>query len=170
MDAVCAASDELCRNLTMSLELVGTLTEISREKEKHLSSGDIESLRAATDKEEELIADLGKLEKDRELYAGALSDAIGFFGNGLSLAELIEGIREAEFRNRLTDLRGRIKDAVNALIAQNDKVRQLIVFQLDLTEYMLNLIYSPKSINQTYGVQGSRMDEEGRTSLFDLHV
>ena len=170
MEAVRTASDALCLSLSASLELVGELTAISLEKETYLTSGDVEGLRAATEREEELLADLGKLEKDREIYAGALSDAIGFFGSGQNLSELIEGIRDAELKERLAGLGGRLKDAVGALTAQNEKLRQLLSLQIGYTEYMLNMICTPKNNNSTYDVQGSRTDTSNRESLFDLHV
>jgi flagellar biosynthesis/type III secretory pathway chaperone len=170
MEALRTASDELCLRLSMSLELVCALMALAREKETYLTTGDIENLRTATEKEEELVADLGKLEKDRELYAGALSNAIGFFGKGQSLAELIDGIPDSEMRRRLTTLRSQLKDAITTLTSQNEKLRQLLALQIGYTEYMLNLIYIPKSKNNTYDVQGSRTDNASQLSLFDLHV
>lgn len=170
MDAVRAASDELCLKLTQSLELVGALTALSREKETYLNTGDIEKLRAATEKEEELIADLGKLERDREICAGALSEAVGFLGKGLPLSELAERIPDPAVRRSLKTLRNALKNAVDALAVQNEKLRELLALQIDYTTYMLNLIYIPKSKSHTYDVQGSRKDGGGALSFVDLHV
>jgi flagellar biosynthesis/type III secretory pathway chaperone len=170
MDAIREASDELCQKLARSLELVSTLTELSREKETYLTAGDIENLRTATEKEEELIAELGKLERDRGICAGALSEAIGFSGKGLSLSALAEGIPEAALRRQLNTLKDALKNAVDALTAQNEKLRELLALQIDYTKYMLNLIYIPRSKSHTYDVQGSRTDGGGALSFVDLHV
>ena len=170
MEAVYIASGDLCEKLSMSLGLVSALTVLSMEKETHLNTGDIEQLRAATEKEEELVADLGKLEKDREICAGALAKAIGVFDKSCNLSGLIEGITDAAIRQRLNDLKIGLNEAVNALTYQNDKVRQLLAQQIDYTHYMLNLIYVPKSKNHTYDLMGSRMDNVGEKSYLDFHV
>ena len=170
MDAVRAASDELCLKLAGALELIGTLTALSREKETYLTTGDIENLRAATEKEEELIADLGKLERDRDICTGALSRAIGVFDKSPALSELADRIADPAVRRRLMTLKDALNKAVSALTAQNEKLGELLALQIDYTSYMLNLFYMPKSKGQTYDIQGSRNDGNGSLSFLDLHV
>ena len=170
MDPVRLASEELSTKLAASLEFVRALLSLSREKEAGLQAGDIERLRAATDKEEELITDLKRLDRDREICAGALAKAIGFFGSGHSLSELIAGIGDNPAGGRLDELKNELNEAMATLSSQNEKLRQLLALQIGYTQYMLNLIYIPRSRNNTYGNQGGRMDDASRLSLFDLHV
>lgn len=170
MDAVRAAADELCLKLTSSLELISTLTALSRQKETYLTTGDIENLRAATEKEEELIADLGKLERDREICTGALSEAIGAFDKGSTLSELADHIADPVVRRRLVTLKDEMNKAVSALAAQNEKLGELLALQIDYTTYMLNLFYMPKSKSHTYDFQGSRTEGGGALSFLDIHV
>jgi hypothetical protein len=170
MEAVLVHSDKLSQNLSGTLELLAALTAISKEKEMFLTGGDIESLRAATEREEELVAELTQKEKEREKCAGALSRAIGLFGKNIKLAELIERIDNDAVRRRLTEQKNSLNDAVRALEAQNGKLAELLALKMNYTDYMLNMIYVPKSRNHTYDVQGSRKDVAGDLSLMDFHV
>ncbi|SHH83188.1 FlgN protein [Sporobacter termitidis DSM 10068] len=165
-----SASDELCLNLTRTLELLTALTSIAAEKENSVSAGDIENLRAATDREEELIVELKRLEKDREICAGVLSRAIGLFDTNVPLSSVIARLTDNRAKTRLTELKNKLGDCVTALNSQNDKLRQLLALQINYTEYMLNLIYIPKTKSNAYDVQGSRRDVSGELSLLDLHV
>jgi flagellar biosynthesis/type III secretory pathway chaperone len=170
MEAERLLTDELCLNLTRTLELLSTLSSVSVDKEAYLTSGDVEKLRAATEKEEELLADLGKLEKDRDNCAGALSKVIGIFDKNAPLSSLIERLTDPEIKKKLTGLRKSLNEAVIKLTERNGKLSQLLSLQISYTEYMLNLIYIPKTKGRSYGIQGARQDVSNDLSLFDVHV
>lgn len=170
MEAVSIASEDLCVNIEKAASLVNQLTEISLEKEAFLTAGDIEGLRRSTEAEEEIIAALSRLEKDRKICADALSQAIGLFNRDIKLTDIIENIADSAIKARLTDLRSSFLDAADKLAAQNDKLGQLLQMQIGFTDYMINLLYVPKKRNHTYDPQGSRRDEPDGRSLMDLHI
>ncbi len=170
MDAVRIATAELCLNMSKTLDLLSALTEISKEKETFLAADNIEQLRAATDREEEFIAELGQAERDRDICTGALSKAIGFMGKDVKLGELIAGIKDIEIRRQLTSQRSVLTAAMNTLTAQNEKLNQLLALQINYTEYMINIMYVPKSRSNSYDIQGSRRDMTNQMSLYDLHA
>ncbi len=170
MQTVQFAADELCANIMKALGLLGKLTEISAEKEALLTAGDIEGLRSAAENEEEIIAAFNQTEKDRMNCADALSQAIGIFNSDITLTELIEKLPDHTMRERLSELRTRLLNAADNLFRQNDRLGQLLQIQIGFTDYMINLLYAPKTRNHSYDTQGSKKDEAGDLSLLDLHI
>jgi hypothetical protein len=170
MEAVQVASEELCANITKALELIGELTQISIEKEAFLTAGDIEGLKSATDKEEEIIAALNRTEKDRKICADALSQAIGIFNSEITLKDIVGQLDDSDMKERLTDLRSRLLDAADNLSALNDRLGQQLQLQIGFTDYMINLLYIPKKRNHSYDIQGARQDETNDLNLLDLHI
>jgi hypothetical protein len=169
MDTAKHAAEALCLNMEGILNIIGALAVLSDAKEAYVISGDIENLRAATEKEEELLADLGKLEKDRESLAGALSKAIGIFNKNVALSSLIERIEDPGIREKLGGLKNRLGEAVGALNAKNDRLKELLRLQMGYTEYMLNMIVVPRSKGRAYNHQGARQDA-ANISLLDVRV
>ena len=169
MEAVQIASEELCANITKALELIGELTEISKEKEAYLEAGDIGGLRSATEKEEEIVAALNKTEKDRKKCADALSQAIGLFENGTTLKDIVEKLSESAMKERLSELRNKLLDAAENLSRLNDRLGQKLQLRIDFTDYMINLLYVPRKRNHSYNGQEQK-DETGGLNLLDLHI
>lgn len=170
MEAARIASEDLCANITMALDLLGALTDIAIEKEAFLTSGDIEGLRGAIDKEEDILTALNRTEKDRKVYADALSQAIGLYSKDATLKDILEKITDSAMKVRLSGLRDALLAAAEQLSALNDKLGQLLKLQIGYTDYMINLLYIPKSRNNSYNIQGSRRDDSNNLSLMDLHV
>lgn len=170
MEDVALASEELLAVMHKSLGLLRELVELSKEKEAYLTSSDIEGLRSATEKEEEIIAALALTENDRMFKADALSQAIGFFDKDVKLKDIIDHVGDPLLRERLTEIRNELTESVNVLSAQNEKLKQLLMLQIDVTDYMLRLLYTSKSRNQSYDVQGSRKEVSNELSMLDLHV
>ncbi len=170
MEAVQVASEDLCANIAKALDYIGELTEMSKEKEAFLTAGDIEGLKSATEKEEEIIAALNRTEKDRKICADALSQAIGLFNSDITLKDIIEKLDDGAVKERLTDLRIRLLGAADNLSRLNDGLGQLLQLQIGFTDYMINLLYIPKKRNHSYDIQGVRQDETTDLSLLDLHI
>lgn len=170
MEAVVLASEELLVIMHKSLGFLYELTELSKEKEAFLTVGDIEGLRAATEKEEENIAALALTENDRKIKADALSQAIGLFDKDVKLRDIIEHIGDLSLKERLMEMGNKLTESVNSLSAQNEKLNQLLTLQIDFTDYMLHLLYTPKSTNLSYNLQGARRDESNELSMLDLHI
>lgn len=170
MEDVALASEELLVIMHKSLGLLRELVELSKEKESYLISSDIEGLRNATEKEEELIAALALTENDRKIEADALSQAIGFFDKDIKLRDIIDHIGDPPLRERLAEIQNKLTESINVLSAQNEKLKQLLMLQIDVTDYMLRLLYTSKSRNQSYDVQGCRKEVSNELSMLDLHV
>jgi hypothetical protein len=178
MEAVHIAAEDLCANISKSLGLIGELTNISKDKEAFLTKCDIEGLRNATEKEEEIVAALNRTEKDRKICADVLSQAVGLFdkdnkkkdSNNITLRDIIEKITDKKMRERLSVLRKELIEAADHLSVLNDRLGQLLQLQIGLTDYMINLLYIPKSRNHSYNIQGIRRDETRDLSLLDLHI
>lgn len=170
MQAAQIVSDDLYPNMTRALSLIGMLTDISKQKEAFLTNGDIEGLRNATEKEEELIAALNRTEKDRRICADALSQAIGLFNEDITLKDIVEKITDKEMRERLSALRDKLIEAAAQLSARNDRLAQLLQLQIGFTDYMINMQFRPKSRNNSYDIQGSRREDTSNRSMLDLHI
>jgi hypothetical protein len=163
-------SDDLCANIQRSLELVNALSEISKDKETFVKNGDIEGLRAVTEKEEDMLAELGRVEKDRKRKADDLSQAIGLFNNDAPLKDIIDNIPDQKIRDRLAGLRISLLDAITGLAARNEMLSELIGMRMQYTDYMLNLLYTPQKKNHGYDVMGGRKDEAGRFNMIDINI
>lgn len=170
IEAVQHTSDELCAAMQKALDLINELVDISKAKERYLTAGDIESLRTATEKEEDIMVALGRVEKDRILKADALSQAIGLFNTNLTLKDIIGQIPDNTVQERLSGLRKGLLESADRLSASHELLTELLGLQMSYTDYMLNMIYTPKSKNLTYDIQGSRNDDSGSLSRFDLHI
>lgn len=170
MEAVRIASEELCTNITRALCLISELTDISKEKEAFLLNGSIEELRCATEKEEELIAELNRTENDRKNCADVLSQSIGLKEKDIKLKDIIEAIADGAIRKRLKDAGDKLTDAIETMSAQNGKLAQLLGLQISYTEYMLNILYNPEISSNSYDIQGVRRDNSSRLSRYDMHI
>lgn len=170
MEAVQVASEELCAHITKALGHIGELTAIAGEKEALLTAGDIEGLRSATEKEEEIIAALNQTEKDRKISADALSQALGLFNSDITLKDIIGKLTDGIMKERLSNLRSGLIGAADNLSRLNDNLGQLLQLQIGFADYMINLLYVPKKRNHSYDIQGSRKEEANDLSLLDLHI
>ncbi len=152
------------------LELLGLLSEISDRKAACLTASDIEGLRDAMEKEEELIVALNEAENERIAKADALSQAIGLFSKNVRLKELIAAITDTDAAQMLGRRGERLNAAVAELAEKNNRLSELLQLQIDRNDYMLNMLFAPKSKNNAYNVRGTRRDNHDNRGFLDVHV
>lgn len=152
------------------LELLGLLSEISDMKAACLTAGDIEGLRDAMEKEEELIVALNNAENERIAKADALSQAIGLFSKNVRLKELTAAIPDAALAQKLGRQGEQLSAAVAGLAEKNNRLSELLQLQIDRNDYMLNMLFAPKSKNNAYNVRGTRKDNGDTRGFLDVHI
>jgi flagellar biosynthesis/type III secretory pathway chaperone len=165
-----SASEDLCLSMEKALELIGRLTETADNKAGCLTAGDIEGLRVAMEDEEELIAALDQIEKDRMIKADALSQAIGLFSQNIRLSELEKAIPDRLLGERLHQLGERLTSAVTVLTEKNGTLKELLQLQIGCNEYLINMLVAPKEKNNAYNFNGSRKENQTDRGFLDVHI
>jgi len=135
-------ADNLEELLRAQLSLYNNLLESAGQKKVHLLSNNIEALRRVTVCENGLIGKLQKLEREREKASSDLAGRLHISAANLTLADLISRIDDTSARNRLDDLRKRLRGAMDSLKTVNEQNRTLINQSLEYLDYTMNLVRS----------------------------
>lgn len=170
MKDVLKATDELVSVLRRTGELIDLLLESSGQKEEFLKSDEIVELNDLLSKEEDVVSALGDNEKARQSSTETLAAAVKVSGEDVSLRELCEAIEDPELRTKLEGAREELARKTEQLTQQNVRVRELLQFKLNYTNYLINLLYIPKTNMFSYNVQGDKEDEGDKLNLMDVRV
>lgn len=170
MGTVMEAYQGLLLTMEETLALINKMTLLAGAKEEFLVADDVEGLDDALEKEEELVMALQEKEEERISKTDELASALGIFRSGLRLKDLVDLIDDPVCRQRLTDAGDKLSEAVEGLSSGNAKVKELLQHQIDYTDFMLNLLVSPKSKMYSYDMQGNMEENNQEQSLLEYHA
>ncbi len=126
------------------------LLQLSTEKTAYIVKGDLENIQKITDKEQEWVGHLNRLEKKRVEVTTDIASVLNKDVAKLKLTHLIEMLsaRPGE-QAQLSDAVKRLQDVVYRMREINERNRVLIQHSLELVEFDLNLLQSMKNAPQT---------------------
>lgn len=169
-DTAVNLAEELLLVMTQIMELLNGLIICAKEKEALLTSQDVEGLIPLREKEEQLIAELGNREDERSEIAQKLASVVGVESLMPQLDQLIEKISDSSCKARLSSAKEIMAEKIKLLSLLNAKNSELLKYQINYTDYMINLLLVPRSKSVFYNVQGSRNEESRNISLLDCHI
>lgn len=142
--------NSLAEILRLQAEAYDRFHEFLDNKEKTIVSGDMKKIADLLQKENELVSGLENLEDRRLEIAAELHPG----GKGATLKDLLERSPE-EYLQKLEGLALRLMDALNRVAIKNKTNSELIGSAMEFTNYMLNLMSSSATPEEsTYAYNG----------------
>ncbi|MDR2649706.1 MAG: flagellar protein FlgN [Clostridiales bacterium] len=132
--------DRLIESLQSQLILYNELLESARQKKSFVINNDIDALRRLTARENSLIGKLRRAERDRAAYTSEIAKKLGVSVENLTLAELAGHVKDEGVRERLADLRIRIRANMDELKILNEWNKALIDHNLEYIDFSVNLL------------------------------
>lgn len=145
-------------NLTKQVEVYRELKELADHKQKALVANNLQELEAVTVREEQLLVDASRLEKERLLWADQMSEMVGKSAEEITLTEL------AVKYPQLKDVNQELKTVVTGLMDVHEVNTQLLKQALGILDFTVNLLTYREGT--TYGKPGQ--NEKAETHLIRL--
>jgi len=142
--------DNIVTILNRENEEYTVLVGLSREKTPIIIKGDLDALNAVTEKEQEVVARIQKLERDRISTMKDIAEVTNRKQEELKLADLIEMMnnRPAE-QKKLREVHDRLKTTMKNMVTVNDQNRVLLKNSLDMVQFEMNLLQSMRQAPET---------------------
>lgn len=142
--------DNIVTILNRENEEYTVLVGLSREKTPVIIKGDLDALNAVTEKEQEVVARIQKLERDRISTMKDIAEVTNRKQEELKLADLIEMMnnRPAE-QKKLREVHDRLKTTMKNMVTVNDQNRVLLKNSLDMVQFEMNLLQSMRQAPET---------------------
>ncbi|OQA25965.1 MAG: FlgN protein [Firmicutes bacterium ADurb.Bin354] len=142
--------DNIVTILNRENEEYTVLVGLSREKTPIIIKGDLDALNAVTEKEQEVVARIQKLERDRISTMKDIAEVTNRKQEELKLADLIEMMnnRPAE-QKKLREVHDRLKTTMKNVVTVNDQNRVLLKNSLDMVQFEMNLLQSMRQAPET---------------------
>ena len=170
--------ERLAKLLTAQCGVLRELVSVAARQKQALLEGDQPGVEATTKEQNELLAQLQRLEAQRLalLRAGAVQEAEGgdeavaeTVAEAVTLEEIISGA-PAEHARRLSGLRDEARSLVDELSALNETNAQLLKQELALIELYMSIL-SPEAGAEVYGDPArDRRPAGGASVAFDTRA
>ena len=126
------------------------LIDFSNEKTNVIIKGDLEGLDRITASEQEVVAQIQKLEKTRMQTMKDIEEVTNHKGGELKLPDLIEMMKSRPSEKAaLEDIHGRLKVTMDEMKKINDRNRELLENAMEMVRFDMNLLQSLKTAPET---------------------
>lgn len=125
--------------LSSEHDLYKDMLEISKSKKDIIVKGKVNELDKLVKLEQNIIFDIGQLERKRETEVGKLCTALGMNAAKINISELMQ-VLQPEQNQRLEEVQGKLHKVLAELKAVNDLNGQLIQQSLEYIDYSINLV------------------------------
>lgn len=137
--------EELITTLEKENEIYAELLPIQEKKKKVIIVNDLKALQEITVKEQEVIVQIGALEKKRQEVVRNIGIVINHDPAALDLPTMIELLeKQPEEKKRLSLVYDSLKQTVHRLVDINELNKSLIEESLDMIEFNMNFIQSTR--------------------------
>lgn len=147
------------------------LTEIAKEKTPVIVAGKIEELQKVTEREQEVVARIQRLEKQRMQVMKDISEVLGKREEELTLAGLVKMFaNKPDEQKKLSTVFDKLVSTVKSMDVVNKRNQALLEQALELVEFDINLFHSLKRApeNANYGKDAySLADKRETLASFD---
>ena len=126
------------------------LIALSEEKTPVIIKGDLESLNAITEKEQEIVSGIQQMEKQRIQVMTDIAEVTNRRGEELKLTDLIAMMeKRPEEQRRLRELHDALKQTMARMKQVNEQNRELLQNSLEMVQFEMNLLQSLKTAPET---------------------
>lgn len=146
------------------------MLELSKSKRKIIIEGKVADLDKIVKLEQNMILNIGQLEKKREEEVAKLCDALGVTGGQITVSELAEAL-QADQRNELEKVQNELQELLYELKAVNDLNGELLKQSIEYIDYSINLISGAgMETGSLYEDMGKGKRKASKKNLFDTKV
>lgn len=144
----------LMEDLLETLEKENTeyekLVDLSTKKTPVIISADLEQLKKITDEEQEIVANINRLDKVRVDCMKTIAGVIHMDVDELTLGNLVQIFeKRPEEHKKLASIYDKLKDTISQMARVNNQNRELIQSSLELIQFDMNVLQSMKSAPET---------------------
>jgi len=126
-----------------------TLAALSTEKTPIIIKGDLDALNAITGKEQEVVARIQKLEKERIQATEDIANVTNRSTEELKLADLIAMMKGRPEQKALEEVHDKLKITMANMTRVNEQNRELLKNSLEMVQFEMNLLQSLKTAPET---------------------
>ena len=126
-----------------------TLAALSTEKTPIIIKGDLDALNAITGKEQEVVARIQKLEKERIQATEDIANVTNRSTEELKLADLIAMMKGRPEQKALEAVHDKLKITMANMTRVNEQNRELLKNSLEMVQFEMNLLQSLKTAPET---------------------
>jgi hypothetical protein len=167
---------ELTESLLLILEeelgLMSELAELIQEKNPLLVKSDIEGLEEILSKEDRTAFKLRNKDAERQKYAEQMALILGVSPKECRLKTLIEHMDDSITKQKLSDIRYKLRLAAQKLSRINRKASALTKQKAAYIDYLINLLcdYPPKNRADFYDIKGKMNESISGSRRLDYTV
>lgn len=126
------------------------LIKLSTEKTPIIIKGDLNALSEVTEKEQQVVAGIQKLEKLREQTMKDIANVTNRSDENLKLTDLIEMMASRkDEQNALRSVHDRLKITLGNMVKINEQNRELLNNSLEMVDFEINLVQSLRRAPET---------------------
>ena len=141
--------ENIIRILNEENEEYTTLAALSTEKTPIIIRGDLDALNEITGKEQEVVARIQKLEKDRIQAMEDIANVTNRKQEELKLADLITMMKGRPEQKSLEEIHDKLKTTMANMTRVNEQNRELLKNSLEMVQFEMNLLQSLKTAPET---------------------
>ena len=154
----------LKENLTGQLTLYRELTELGEVKKEALVKNNILEIQAITSREEALVLEGTRLEKERLMYLKEIAKPLGVLPEALTISELVKHFPE------LNGIRNELDDVLSKLQRIHQLNTELLKQAVSLVNVTLNMLTSPQTKNLYNRPGGKEVQPQQKISFLDKSI
>lgn len=148
------------------------LIGLSREKTPIIIKGDLEGLASITEKEQEVVARIRKLETKRIQVTKDIAEVTNQKPEDIKIPVLIEMMRTRPAEHdQLTEIHDKLKQTMAAMVKVNEQNRELLKNSMEMVDFEINLLQSmtraPQTNDYNKGAYSTGAIMGSGTKLFD---
>ncbi len=146
------------------------ILELSKSKKKIIIEGKVAELDKIVKLEQDMIFNIGQLERKREEELSKLCKAFDMDSTKVTISDLTK-VLQPESRKKLEDIQGKLEDIFSELKTVNDINGQLIEQSIEYIDYSINLFTgSGMETGSLYEDLGKNKSKQGKKNIFDTKV
>ncbi len=146
------------------------MLELSKSKKKIIVDGKVAELDKIVKLEQNMIFNIGQLEKKREEEVAKLSNALNLNSSQITISVLSK-VLQPELKKELENMQNKLQDIFSELKAVNDVNGHLIEQSLEYIDYSINLFSGTgMETGSLYEDLGKNKSKQGKKNIFDTKV
>lgn len=146
------------------------MLELSKSKKKIIVEGKVAELDKIVKLEQNMIFNIGQLERKREEEVAKLCDALELKVAQITISELSK-LLQPELKKGLEDIQNKLQEVFSELKAVNDINGQLIEQSIEYIDYSINLFSgSGMETGSLYEDIGKSKNKQNKKNIFDTKV
>lgn len=156
--------------LTKEYDYYKDMLEMSKSKKNIVIEGKVAELDKIVKLEQNMIMNIGQLERKREEEVVKISKALNLNSAQITITELAK-VLQPELKTGLEDIQDKLKETISELKAINDVNGKLIEQSLEYIDYSINLIAgSGMETGSLYEDMGKNKSKQSKRNIFDTKV